>query len=235
MVISSKWLMCSVSCWRWRHCARCSATTQLCAVRWQNASCSTLCAASRPTADTCSTSSSCRRSSSPRTRTSASVRTWSCRRYCLTHTTCIGYFCGLSKRIQRRCRLHPWELQCECASCYRKGHVGSKNVCFDLWVDSKAVVTFCCVLLCSFCVYCAFSVFNAFSALTLLVGRQEGHPACRKLSGGVLAWLSVWSEMQTCIWPRWCQCHSLSLASVKSRLVLPFWYWLTWVVPEKGR
>jgi len=33
----------------------------------------------------------------------------------------------------------------------------------------------------------------AFSALTLSVGRQEGHPACKKLSGGVLAWLSVWS------------------------------------------
>ena len=31
-------------------------------------------------------------------------------------------------------------------------------------------------------------------ALTLLVGRQEGHPACKKLSGGVLAWLSVRSE-----------------------------------------
>ena len=42
---------------------------------------------------------------------------------------------------------------------------------------------------------------NAFSALMLLVGRQEGHPACKNLSGGVLAWLSVWSEMQTCIWP----------------------------------
>ena len=39
------------------------------------------------------------------------------------------------------------------------------------------------------------------SALTLLVGRQEGHPACKKLSGGVLAWLSVWSEVQTCIQP----------------------------------
>jgi len=42
----------------------------------------------------------------------------------------------------------------------------------------------------------------AFSALTLLVGRQEGHPACKKQSGGVLAYcLSVWSEVQTCIWP----------------------------------
>ena len=27
---------------------------------------------------------------------------------------------------------------------------------------------------------------SAFSALTLLVGRQEGHPACKKLSGGVM-------------------------------------------------
>ena len=42
----------------------------------------------------------------------------------------------------------------------------------------------------------------AFSALTLLVGRQEGDPACKQLSGGVLAWLSVWSEVQTCIRPR---------------------------------
>jgi len=41
----------------------------------------------------------------------------------------------------------------------------------------------------------------AFSALTLLVGRQEGHSVCKKLSSGVLAWLSVWSEVQTCIWP----------------------------------
>jgi len=30
-------------------------------------------------------------------------------------------------------------------------------------------------------------VYVAFSGLTLLVGRQEGHPACKKLSGGVLA------------------------------------------------
>jgi len=44
-------------------------------------------------------------------------------------------------------------------------------------------------LLVIFCTLCA------FSALTLLVGRQEGHPACKKLSGGVLAWLFVWSEV----------------------------------------
>ena len=55
-----------------------------------------------------------------------------------------------------------------------------------------------------------------------------------KNSAGVLAWLSVWSEVQSCVWPSWCHCHSLALASVKSRLVLPLWYRLTWVVPDKG-
>jgi len=33
-------------------------------------------------------------------------------------------------------------------------------------------------------------------ALTLLVGRQEEHLACKKLSDEMLAWLSVWSEVQ---------------------------------------
>jgi len=43
----------------------------------------------------------------------------------------------------------------------------------------------------------------AFSALTLLVGRQEGHPVKKlgKKLSGVLAWLSVWSDVQICIWP----------------------------------
>jgi len=40
----------------------------------------------------------------------------------------------------------------------------------------------------------------AFSALMLLVGRQEGHVAFKKLSGGVLVWLSVWGKVQICIW-----------------------------------
>ena len=47
-------------------------------------------------------------------------------------------------------------------------------------------------------VYCGIV---AFSALMLLVGWQEGHPACKKLSSEVLAWLSVWSDVQICIWP----------------------------------
>ena len=76
----------------------------------------------------------------------------------------------------------------------------------------------------------------AFSALTLLVGRQKGHPACKKTEwwgAGMVIWLERGADLH-CIWPSWCHCHSLSLALLKSRLVLPFWYRLTWVVPDKG-
>jgi len=50
----------------------------------------------------------------------------------------------------------------------------------------------------------------AFSALTLLVGRQEEHPACKISSDEVLAWLSVCSEVHMiCIWSSWCHCHPI--------------------------
>ena len=39
------------------------------------------------------------------------------------------------------------------------------------------------------------------------------------VSGGMLAWLFVWGEVQICIWPSGCHCHSLSLAPVN-----PDWF-----------
>jgi len=54
----------------------------------------------------------------------------------------------------------------------------------------KALCTCCMFFLYSFLCIVVFS-FGAFSALTLLVGWQEGHPACKKPSGGVLAWLCL--------------------------------------------
>jgi len=70
--------------------------------------------------------------------------------------------------------------------------------------------------------------------LTLLVGRQEGHPACKELSGGVLAWLCL---------KRGADLHTAQLMPLpltvscvsKIQIGLPFWYRLTRVVPEKGR
>jgi len=49
-----------------------------------------------------------------------------------------------------------------------------------------------------------------------------GRKGIRPIKNWVLAWLSVCNEVQTCIWPSWCHCHSLSLASVKSRLGFTF-------------
>jgi len=48
---------------------------------------------------------------------------------------------------------------------------------------------------------------HIISALTLLVWQQEGYPAGKKLSSGMLVWSSVWSKVQICILPSWCHCH----------------------------
>jgi len=32
----------------------------------------------------------------------------------------------------------------------------------------------------------------------LFVGWQKGYPVCKKLSGGMLVWLSVWGEVLIC-------------------------------------
>ena len=60
------------------------------------------------------------------------------------------------------------------------------TVCKKRGCVVRLCIVFLPLCICSACV---------FSALTLLVGRQEGHPACKQLSGGVLAWLSVCSEV----------------------------------------
>jgi len=71
------------------------------------------------------------------------------------------------------------------------------------------------------CWYCTCMV-CPFSASMLLVVWQEGHLACKKLSGGMLVWLCLWVKVQICIWPSWCHCNSLSLAPVN-----PDWFYLS--------
>ena len=87
----------------------------------------------------------------------------------------------------------------------------------------------------NFCqhVYCIFQFLPSVLWRCWLGGRKGIWPV-KNWVVGVLVWLSVWSEVQTCIWPSWCHCHSLSLASAKSRLVLPFRYRLTRVLQDKG-
>jgi len=61
-------------------------------------------------------------------------------------------------------------------------------------------------------------VLQCFDAVGCAAGRASG---CKKLSGGILAWLSVWGMVHICILPSWCHCHSLSLA-----LVNPDWFYV---------
>jgi len=70
-------------------------------------------------------------------------------------------------------------------------------------------------------------VTKIFGVLVKL-GRQEGHLACKKLSGGMLVWLRVWVRKgadlhmaQVMPLPFTISCSS------KSRLLLPSWFYLS--------
>jgi len=75
---------------------------------------------------------------------------------------------------------------------------------------------------------------SAFSALTLLVRQQEGHPACKKTEwwgAGAVICQEQAADLHTAQLmplPLTVSCFS------KIQIGLPFWYWLTWVVPDKG-
>ena len=112
-----------------------------------------------------------------------------------------------NKNVSRiNCKLYPLSKLKQTPGMYV-----NKTMSEQIFVDGKCVPNFLCHPVClietvtSLLDWCSLrfhtSSSNAFSALTLLVGQQEGHPACKNLSGGVLAWLSVWSKVQTCIWP----------------------------------
>jgi len=76
------------------------------------------------------------------------------------------------------------------------------------------------------------TVISFNSALTLLVEWQEGHPACKKLSDGMLVWLCLGQGADMHMAQLMSLPFTISCSS-KSRLVLPFWYWLTCVVLDK--
>jgi len=60
-------------------------------------------------------------------------------------------------------------------------------------------------------------------------GRASGLKKTEQSGAGIVICLERGADLHM---SSWCHCHSLSLASVKSRLVLPFWP--TRVVPDKG-
>jgi len=72
-----------------------------------------------------------------------------------------------------------------------------------------------------------------FSALTLLVRRQEGHPASKKLGVGLLV-ATIWLEHCKYYGSPVVTTTSIILSSSESRMET-FWYQLTQVHLENGR
>ena len=67
--------------------------------------------------------------------------------------------------------------------------------CVDLFCFLNLLTLFYCVRAYP-CILRSCTCIPTFSALTLLVGHQEGHLACNKLSGGVPLTVSCFSKIQ---------------------------------------
>ena len=66
------------------------------------------------------------------------------------------------------------------------------------------------------------------------LGDRKSVQPVKNLSDEVLAWLSVWSEVQmTCVWSSWCHCHPV-ISALENPEWLSFWCRPTRVVLEKG-
>jgi len=72
------------------------------------------------------------------------------------------------------------------------------------------------------------------------MGGGKGIRPVKKLSGGVLAWLSVWARCRFAYGPIGPADTTTTYYRLLQQihigftfLVLPFWYWLTRVVPDK--
>jgi len=101
---------------------------------------------------------------------------------------------------------------------------------------NRFLSAFYCILMVLFCLLFDMRLSHLLSSVLwhCWMGGTKGIRPVNNLIGGVLAWLSVCNEVQTCMWPSWCHYHPKSLASVNSRLVLPLWYRLTRLVLDKG-
>jgi len=77
-------------------------------------------------------------------------------------------------------------------------------------------------------------LYIAFSALTLLVGRQEGHPACKNWVMGCWRGYLSWARCRLAYGPADATATHHLLLQYNPEFVLPFWYRLTRVVPDRA-
>ena len=81
--------------------------------------------------------------------------------------------------------------------------------------QSQSIKSYC---LLTSCLYSCRILLLYFDAVGWVAGRISG---LWKLTDGVLAWLSVWSEVQMiCIWFSWCHCHPVVACFIKIQIGL---------------
>ena len=106
----------------------------------------------------------------------------------------------------------------------------------QILIEGICCCSSCCCYHCCCCYHsccCHRCCCYAFSALTLLVVWQEGHSACKKIQwwdAGMVMCMGQGADLhmaQLMLLPLTVSCSS------KSRLVLPFWCRLTWVVTDR--
>ena len=87
------------------------------------------------------------------------------------------------------------------------------------WTQEMSDANFFCVFL-----WCTeiINALAAFSTLTLLAGRQEGYPACKKLwvARYWRGYLSGVRHKMICIWSSWCHCQPIICCSSKIQKVI---------------
>ena len=119
----------------------------------------------------------------------------------------------------------------------------SFQICTSVcWYGIMQNVSKCLLLL--HCWLFTFSLFGSFLFIIFIastsvlwccwLGGRKGIQPVKIWSDEVLAWLSVWSEVQTiCIWFSLCHCHPVISCFSKIQNGLSFWYRPTHVVLEK--
>ena len=75
---------------------------------------------------------------------------------------------------------------------------------------------------------------HLFSGPHCWLGIRKSIRPVKSLSDGMLACLSVWSEVQMiCVWSSWFHCHSIIFCFIKIQNGVPFWCWFIQVVLKK--
>jgi len=105
--------------------------------------------------------------------------------------------------------------------CYQEGHLAKQPNYLSMSnpSDSDRIM-----LKVSFCfVYWLLNDSYCLQCFATCLSIRNSIPPVKKLTDKMMAWLSVWSEVQMiCIWSSWCPCHPIIFCFIKVQVSLAF-------------